>query len=130
VWQGILTEKDKKQAIAEYLKSLESGPTSGSSTDVPSSSSAPAAAAVKTKRSDYETKVVCFSDSEKDHLCQELLKEGPSVEGSYLVQDDLHGRFEAVKHPNVLVVTSVRDFGIGSFKILKKLRGICDVATV
>ncbi len=75
VWQGILTEKDKRQAIAEYLKSLESGPTSGSSTDTPSSSSAPAAAATKTKRSDYETKIVCFSDGAEDRLCQELLKD-------------------------------------------------------
>ena len=47
-----------------------------------------------------------------------------------MVQDDLHGRFEAVKHPNVLVVISVRDFGVGSFKTLRKLREICNVATV
>ena len=128
--------KDKENSIADYLKSLEVGSTTASSR------SAPAAPAVKTKKIDYEFRIVCFIDTNETNLfAQELMNQNSSAVCVYC-KDEIDGTedtgaaieeppmVESVKHSNILIVIAVNDFGPGSAKLLKKLHKICEVAQV
>ena len=80
-----------------------------------SSSSAPAAAAVKTKKIDYESRVVCFMDSYETSLFAQELMNQHSLAVSVYDAEDVEGTedtgapieklpmVEAVKHPNILI---------------------------